>query len=83
MLQKRMSLVAREQSRSYRKRLRAGNIFRCILNAIGATEPFGQKILFPFFRNHAYMPPSRPEQRGVARDRHDTWGGDAMDVGLA
>ncbi len=29
------------------------------------------------------MPPSRLEQRDVARDRHDTWGGDAMDVVLA
>jgi hypothetical protein len=47
------------------------------------SSPRAKKYLFLIFRKYDYLPPSRLEQRGVARDRHDTWGGDAMDVWLA
>ena len=52
-------------------------------NAIGAATPPTRKNNFLFFRNHDLLRASRLVERGVARDRHDTWGGDAMDVWLA
>jgi hypothetical protein len=60
---------------------------KLILRAVSMRKswcsPTAEIFFFLFFRNRGLMHASRLDERGVARDRHDTRGGDAMDVWVA
>src|SRR5215470_19999884 len=44
------------------------------------STPLRGIFLFLFTRNPCHDGPSRPGKRDVTADRHETWGGDAMDA---
>jgi hypothetical protein len=45
-----------------------------------SSAPFGSKFYFLFFRSHVYPPPIPPQREGRTRGRHETRGGEAVDV---
>jgi hypothetical protein len=74
-------ISTREAHRSRSKQPAPKNYFLSRFQRATPCPALPAKIFFfRFFRIYVSITPSRLGKRGVSADRHDTWGGDAMDV---